>query len=280
MISGLLAQYNTDYQSVLLAFGLTLFAGLSTGIGSAIAFLAKSTNTKFLSLSLGFSAGVMIYVSFMEIMPKSIEIMTDDLGLKTAQSFAVFAFFIGMIVIAVIDKLVPSFENPHEIRLVEDMDSNGVKMDKRKLYRMGIMSAMAIAIHNFPEGLATFVVALKDIKLGLPIAIAIAIHNIPEGIAVSVPIYFATKSRKKAFKHSFLSGLAEPVGALVGFLILLPFMNDLLFGFIFASVAGIMIFISIDELLPAAREYDQPHLSLYGIMAGMAVMAISLILLF
>ncbi len=279
MISDFFAQYNTDFQTVLLAFGLTLFSGLSTGIGSTIAFLAKTTNTRFLSLSLGFSAGVMIYVSFMEIMPKSIEIMTDDVGIKTAQSFSVFAFFIGMIIIAVIDKLVPSFENPHEIRMVEDMTANGEKMNKRKLYRMGILSAMAIAIHNFPEGLATFIVALKDIKLGLPIAIAIAIHNIPEGIAVSVPIFYATGSRKKAFKHSFLSGLAEPVGALVGFLILLPFMNDILFGFIFASVAGIMIFISIDELLPAAREYDQPHLSLYGLMGGMAVMAISLIIL-
>ena len=143
---------------------------------------------------------------------------------------------------------------------------------------MGMMSAMAIAIHNFPEGLATFLSALQDIKLGLPIAIAIAIHNIPEGIAVSVPIYHATGSKRKAFKFSFLSGLAEPLGALVGFLILMPFMNAIVFGFLFASVAGIMVFISIDNLLPAAREYGEPHLSLYGLMGGMAVMALSLLL--
>jgi len=273
----LIADYFSNHQTVILAFGLTLLAGLSTGIGSTIAFLAKTTNTKFLSVSLGFSAGVMIYVSFMEILPKSIETMTPDLGTTAAQSMGVLAFFVGMIVIAIIDKMVPSFENPHEIRFVEDMEEERFK--KRKLYRMGLMSALAIGIHNFPEGLATFIVAYKDITLGLPIAIAIAIHNIPEGIAVSVPIYYATGSRKKAFKHSFLSGLAEPLGALFGFLILIPFMNDILFGFIFASVAGIMIFISIDELLPAAREYDQPHLSLYGLMAGMAVMAISLIIL-
>lgn len=265
-------------QTVIFAFGLTLFAGLSTGIGSAIAFFTKTTNTKFLSVSLGFSAGVMIYVSFMEILPKSIDIMTGDAGLKTGHFLAIVGFFTGMIVIAIIDKLVPSFENPHEIKKVEALEENLETEKRRKLYRMGMMSALAIAIHNFPEGLATFIVALQDIKLGLPIAIAIAIHNIPEGIAVSVPIFYATKSRTKAFKYSFLSGLAEPVGAIFGFLILMPFLNDILFGFIFASVAGIMIFISIDELLPAAREYGEPHLSLYGLMGGMAVMAVSLVL--
>jgi zinc transporter, ZIP family len=269
-----------DHQNVLLAFGLTLFAGLSTGIGSAIAFFTKTTNTKFLSVSLGFSAGVMIYVSFMEIFPRSIEILSGDNGERTGSLLAVSGFFAGMLLIAIIDKLVPSQENPHEIKLVEDMSSAaGEALKKQKLYRMGLMSALAIAIHNFPEGLATFIVALKDINLGLPIAIAIAIHNIPEGIAVSVPIYYATGSRKKAFSHSFLSGLAEPVGAMVGFLLLMPFMNDLLFGFIFASVAGIMVFISIDELLPAAREYGRPHHSIYGLIAGMAIMAISLIIL-
>jgi zinc transporter, ZIP family len=268
-----------DSQNVLLAFGLTLFAGLSTGIGSTIAFFTKFTNTRFLSVSLGFSAGVMIYVSFMEILPKSIEILESDSGKWSGNLIAILGFFVGMIVIAVIDKLVPSFENPHEIRMVEDIKANDFDIEKRKkLYRMGIMSAFAIAIHNFPEGLATFIVALKDINLGFPIAVAVAIHNIPEGIAVSVPIYYATGNRKKAFKYSFLSGLAEPVGAMVGFLILMPFMNDVLFGFIFASVAGIMVFISIDELLPAAREYDHPHLSLYGLMTGMAVMALSLLL--
>jgi len=276
-LSDILSQLSYS-QNVLLAFGLTLFAGLSTGIGSAIAFFTKSTNTRFLSISLGFSAGVMIYISFMEIMPKSIEVMADDISSRSAYMMSILGFFAGMLLIAIIDRMVPSFENPHEIRKVEDLDNSPEEMKKRKLYRMGVMSAFAIAIHNFPEGLATFIVALQDIKLGLPIAIAIAIHNIPEGIAISVPIFYATGSRKKAFKYSFLSGLAEPVGAVFGYLILMPFLNDVWFGFIFASVAGIMVFISIDELLPAAREYDEPHLSLYGLMAGMAVMAISLIM--
>lgn len=143
---------------------------------------------------------------------------------------------------------------------------------------MGTFTALAIAIHNFPEGIATFTAALQDPGLGVAITVAIAIHNIPEGIAVAVPIYFATGDKKKAFKLSFLSGLAEPVGALVAFLLLMPFLNDIMFGLIFAAVAGIMVFISLDELLPAAKKYDEGHLSIYGLVAGMAVMAISLLL--
>ncbi|MFO7977352.1 MAG: zinc transporter ZupT [Bacteroidales bacterium] len=266
-----------DNQTLLLAFGLTLFAGLSTGIGSAIAFFARRTNTKFLSIALGFSAGVMIYVSFVEILQKARELLMEAMGDRPGYLMAILAFFTGMIIIAIIDKLVPGFENPHELKMVEDLHPSELQK-RKKLYRMGMLSAFAIGIHNFPEGLATFIAAVTDIKLGLPIAIAIAIHNIPEGIAISVPIFHATGSRRKAFKYSFLSGLAEPVGAVVGFLILMPFINDIVFGFLFASVAGIMVFISIDNLLPAAREYGQAHLSLYGLMAGMAVMAISLIL--
>ena len=147
-----------------------------------------------------------------------------------------------------------------------------------KLMRMGLMSALAIAIHNFPEGLATFTSALKDPSLGIVIAVAIAIHNIPEGFAVSVPIYYATGSRKKAFWYSLLSGLSEPVGALVGFLLFSRFFNDVTFGVLFAFVAGIMVFISLDELLPTAREYGESHTSIYGLVSGMMVIAISLLL--
>ncbi len=266
-----------DFTDVLVAFGLTLFAGLSTGIGSAIAFFTKRTNTKFLSVALGFSAGVMIYVSFVEIFFKAKESLTEALGLVNGTWVTVASFFGGMALIAIIDKLIPSAENPHEIRLIEDANEKK-KRDNGRLMRMGLLTAMAIAIHNFPEGLATFTAALTDPALGIAIAVAIAIHNIPEGIAVSVPIVYATGNRKKAFVLSFLSGLAEPVGALVGYFILMPFMTELTFGILFAGVAGIMVFISIDELLPAAREYGEHHLSIYGLMAGMAVMAISLLM--
>lgn len=260
--------------NILLAFVLTLLAGLSTGIGSLIAFLAKQTNKKFLSVSLGFSAGVMIYVSMIEIFFNAQEMLINEQGEKTGSCLTVISFFGGMLLIAIIDKLIPSEENPHEVKLVEEEQQQPTK----KLMRMGVLTALAIAIHNFPEGLATFVSALQDPGIAIPIVIAIAIHNIPEGIAVSVPIYQATGSKIKAFRYSFLSGLAEPAGALIGLIVLMPFMNDTIFGIIFAGVAGIMVFISFDELLPAAREYGEHHLSLYGLISGMIIMAISLLL--
>lgn len=267
-----------ESQNVLFAFGLTLFAGLSTGIGSALAFFAKRTNTKLLTISLGFSAGVMIYVSFVEIFPKAKDSLTAELGKVGGFWVTVLSFFAGIIFIAIIDKLVPSFENPHEMHKVEEMDSPALADKSRKLYRMGIFAAIAIGIHNFPEGFATFASALKDVKIGIPIAVAIAIHNIPEGVAVSIPIFYATGNKKKAFTYSFLSGLSEPIGALIGYLVLYSFFNEVVFGVTFASVAGIMVFISLDELLPAAQEYGEHHTAVYGLVAGMAVMAISLLM--
>ena len=268
-----------SFSDILIAFGLTLFAGLATGVGSTLAFLAKRTNTKVLSSSLGFSAGVMIYVSFVEIFPKAKECLVVDLGHVGGCWATVAAFFAGIIFIGVIDKLIPKFENPHEVHSAEEMDVQESAVEFKKLYRVGIFTALAIAIHNFPEGLATFISALKDVKLGVAIAIAIAIHNIPEGIAVSIPIFYATGSRKKAFFYSFLSGLAEPIGAIIGYAIIFPFLNEMIFGLLFAFVAGVMVFISLDELLPVAREYGQHHLATYGLVAGMLVMALSLLLL-
>ncbi len=273
-----------ETSTVLFAFGLTLFAGLATGVGSALAFFSKRTNARFLSGALGFSAGVMVYVSMIEIFLKARDSLTAAVGETRGYWYTVIAFFAGMLIIALIDQVVPSFENPHEPRLIEEME----KMDeeeraeiekKNDLFRMGIFSALAIAIHNFPEGLATFASALQDPTLGLSIAIAIAIHNIPEGIAVSVPIYYATGSKRRAFLLSFLSGLSEPVGALVGYFILFNLFNELMFGVIFAAVAGIMVFISFDELLPTAEKYGEHHIAVYGVVAGMAVMALSLVLI-
>jgi len=265
-----------SWSEILFAFGLTMFAGLSTGIGSMLAFFTKRTNTRFLSLALGFSAGVMIYVSFVEIFPKARAELVAEYGPSGGFWLTTAAFFGGILIIAIIDKLIPSFENPHEIKKVEDIDEK--KAGQQKLMRMGLFTALAIAIHNFPEGLATFIAALDDPGLGIAIAVAIAIHNIPEGIAVSVPIYYASGNKKKAFWYSFSSGLAEPVGAAIGFLILMPFLSPLIFGMIFAGVAGVMVFISIDELLPAAQEFGEHHLSIYGLIAGMMVMAASLLL--
>lgn len=265
-------------QNVLFAFSLTLLAGLSTGIGSALAFFTRETNKKALSLSLGFSAGVMVYVSFIEIFPKALERLSLGFPGKTGELFTVLSFFGGILLIGVIDKLVPNFENPHEVRQIEEIRGQITPSRDEDLLRMGIFSAIAIAIHNFPEGLATFTAALTDPNLGVAITVAVAIHNIPEGIAVSIPVYYATKSRKKAFTLSFMSGLSEPVGALIGFLLLRPFMSDTLMGVLFAGVAGIMVYISLDELLPSAEEYGEHHLAIIGVIAGMAVMAASLLL--
>ena len=267
-------------ENVLIAFGLTLFAGLATGIGSALAFFTKRTNTKFLSSALGFSAGVMIYVSFVEIIVKAQDSLIIPLGERAGTWATVASFFGGIFLIALIDKLVPSFENPHEIRGVEEMAGNATAAQDQdpRLLRMGVFTALAIAIHNFPEGLATFAAALSDPTLGVSIAIAIAIHNIPEGISVSVPIYYATGSKKKAFVYSFLSGVSEPLGAVIGYAIFFKYFNDMVFGILFAMVAGIMVFISLDELLPSAQKYGEHHLSIYGLIAGMIVMALSLLL--
>jgi ZIP family zinc transporter len=258
------------------AFALTAFAGLATGIGSALAFFTKHTNKKFLSVSLGFSAGVMLYVSFVEILVKAADSLSASMGEVKGNWFAVFAFFCGIFLIMIIDLLIPAPENPHNLHYVEEMNDPAQK--ERHLLRMGMFTALAIAIHNFPEGLATFASALNDPSVGISIAIAIAIHNIPEGISVSVPIYFATKSRKKAFWLSFLSGVSEPLGALIGYTILRPFFSDTTFGLLFASVAGIMVYVSLDELLPAAREHGSGHLAICGVIAGMGIMAFSLLL--
>ncbi len=262
--------------NVLFAFALTALAGLSTGIGSAIALFVKRTNKRFLSLSLGLSAGVMLYVSFVEILAKARESLSAALGEEPGTWVAVGTFFGGLIVAALIDRLIPAVHNPHEARPVEALQR---KPDQKKLARMGLLTAIAIAIHNFPEGLATFGAALTDPTIGLSIAIAVAIHNIPEGISVSVPIYYATGSRKKAFWLSALSGLSEPVGALVGYGVLRAFFSDAVMGALFGLVAGIMVFISLDELFPTAREYGEGPLAIYGVVAGMAIMALSLLLL-
>lgn len=284
-----------ELKDVIFAFSLTLFAGLSTGIGSALAFYTKQTNHKFLSAALGFSAGVMIYVSTIEIFPKAKDSLTLVYGESKGYLITTIAFFAGIALIAIIDKLVPEGENPHEIHDVSDMgnseDAHIVKTvhnfktedeieesKKKNLLRMGMFSALAIAIHNFPEGLATFTGALQEPALGISIAVAIAIHNIPEGIAVSVPIFYATGDRKKAFKMSFISGLSEPVGAFVGFFLLYKFFNESMFGIIFAAVAGIMVYISLDELLPTAERYGEHHIAIYGLISGMMVMAASLLM--
>jgi len=270
--------------ALVLAFTVTLFAGLATGIGSTLAFLTKTTNKSFFAISMGFSAGVMIYLSFAEILPKATDYIAEGGNELQAAAIAAAALIGGMVLMAIIDALVPSGANPHENTRVELLGEaqtplEGIGVEQQRLLKMGVFVALAIAIHNFPEGLATFLLVLDDPQIGIALAVAVALHNIPEGIAVSVPIYYATKSKLKAFRLSFLSGLAEPAGAVIGYLILAPYLNDFLLGVIFAMVAGVMVFLAIDTLLPTAKNSARGHLTVYGVIAGMAVMALSLVLL-
>ena len=262
--------------NVALALLMSLVAGLSTGIGGLIAVLVGTTNRKFLAISLGFSAGVMIYISFVEILHEAEELLVADLGGTTGLAVAVVAFFAGMAIAGVIDKVIPEEIG---LRLSHQSDDQNENADNESLMRTGLVTAAAVTAHNFPEGVVTFIAALHDPVLAVPIVFAIALHNIPEGMSVSAPIYFATGSRAKALLYSFASGLAEPLGALAAYFVLMPFLNDVLFGIVFAMTAGIMVFIAFDELLPSARKYGDHHLSLYGLIAGMAVMAVSLIFL-
>ncbi len=279
-------------QAIILAFSLTLMAGLATGVGGLLVFFTKRLSPKFLAGSLGLSAGVMIYISFVEIFPKSLESLAEVYGDMHGYIYATIAFFIGVGLIALIDKLVPNYENPHEPRDVAEIDCEELRSqhqdkgqrkhtpeEKQEFKRLGGFSAFAIALHNFPEGLVTFMAALYDPALGITIAVAIAIHNIPEGVAIAVPIYYATESRKKALFWSILAGLAEPVGALLGFFLLRAFLSESLFGYAFALVAGIMVYISLDELLPTAEKYGEHHVAIIGVFSGMVIMAASLILL-
>lgn len=285
------------FEQIFIAMLLTLFAGFSTAIGSIIAFFSRKDDLRVLSLGLGFSAGVMIYISFMEILPTALKDFKNHYDSHWAELLGLACFFGGILISLLIDKLIPEDINPHEPK--EDLSElkicplpqkgqnppkfhSGEKLQQintKALKRTGIFTALAIAIHNFPEGFATFISSLDNLTLGIAIAIAVAIHNIPEGLAVSLPIYHATGDKKKAFIYSALSGFAEPLGAFVGALILLPFIGDLTLAISFAVIAGIMVFISLDELLPAAKTYDKAHDSLYGLIAGMAIMALSLNLL-
>lgn len=262
-------------REAILSLGLTTIVGLSMGMGSLLSFFVKGTNKKFLSLSLSFSAGIMIYVSFMAILPEGMELIEEHFG-ENGSFIALIGFFGGMLITAIVEKLVHKFGGHVHGHDDHEHDHHHHEENGEHLSKLGLMSAIAIAIHNLPEGLAIFTAGLKDISVAIPIAAAVILHNIPLSIAISVPIYYSTGSKKKAFLYSLIVGLCQPFGAIIGYLILSSFFNDLVFGILFSIVAGIMIFVSLDELLPSSQKYEDHHISVYGAIAGMIVMALSI----
>lgn len=262
--------------NVAVAFVSSALAGLATMFGALIVFVSKSDNKKFLSSALGFSAGVMIFISFMEMMPMAQENFMKTMSDKNAQWMVLASFFGSMAVFGIISHLVPEADAPHEIKTEHELEE---RSEELALEKVGMKSAIAIGIHNFPEGMVTFMTSLMDPAMGLSIAVAIAMHNIPEGIGVAAPIYFATGDKKRALWLTFLSGVSEPIGALLAYLLLRPFLTPTLFGVVFGAISGIMVLISFDELLPASRAYGETHFSLLGLIFGMMVMGASLIIL-
>ena len=272
---------------ILTALLLTLIAGAATGVGGALVLFKKRISSNFLAGALGLSAGVMIFISLAELLPEAQAEIASLGSIKYGEAFALLAFFGGMGIIMLIDFLVPEYENPHEAsELSLDECNNQLEQSSnaKALHKLGIMSALAIAIHNFPEGIATFIGALNDPQMGGSITFAIALHNIPEGIAVAIPIYYATKNKGKALLYATLSGFSELIGALLCIAITATFGVELsgggpVFPLILAAVAGIMIYISLDELLPTAEKYGKHHIAIAGVISGMAIMGISLLII-
>lgn len=254
---------------------MTLIAGGATGIGGALVLFKKKLSSKFLAGALGVSAGVMIFISLAEMFPEA-QAMIRESGLVHGEAFVLIAFFVGMGLITLIDFTIPEYENPHE--------APDLSLDTKGLHRLGLMSALAIAVHNFPEGVATFIGAVNDPEMGAGITFAISIHNIPEGIAVAIPIYYATKSKAKALLYATLSGFSEVIGALLCLAVTAVFNVELagggpVFPLIMSAVAGIMIYISLDELLPTAEKYGKHHIAIAGVVGGMAIMGVSLLII-
>lgn len=258
----------------LIAIILTLLAGMSTVLGGFLTFFVRRDNMKALSIGLGFSAGVMIYVSLTAIMLDAQQMLGMSFSAHTSSVISFFAFFAGIAVATLIDYFIPD-------HIETDLFSSPAECDHRihKIKRAGLITAVAVAVHNFPEGMATFLVSSQDVTLGIPVAIAISIHNIPEGIAIALPIFHASGQKRQAIFYSFLSGISEPIGGVLGFILLKTIMPPSMVGAMFAAVAGIMVYISFDTLLPLAREYGENHHVIIGILAGMFMIGLSLILL-
>ena len=253
------------------AFAVTFLAGLATGVGGILVLFSRKINFRFLAFGLAFAAGAMIYVSLTEILNQSISSFSLTFDEKTGFAFGTFAFLLGVILVLLLELFVP---NPHETIDVKQAH----KVNHPQLLRTGLLTLFAISAHNLPEGLSTFFATMESLELGVPLAVAIAIHNVPEGVAIALPIYFATGRKDYAFCASLISGLAEPLGAALGYFILAPYMNNTIYGIVFGLISGVMVYLALDELLPTAKRFSQGHETVYGLVSGMTALATSLVI--
>lgn len=258
------------------ALFLTTFAGIATVLGGLLATHRLLLNRGVLAAGLGFAAGAMLYVSFTDILAKSLDAFGDLYDATGAYGMMAVAFFTGLGVMVVINRVIPKDINLNDQEGVIIAQSRV----RRRLMRSGLLIGIALCLHNFPEGFLVFMSAYDDPQTGLAVAVALAIHNVPEGIAIGAPLYAATKNRLKTIGLTALTGIAEPVGAIIGFLLLRDFLSGATLGWVFGVVAGMMVFICVDELLPAAKRFetDQKQTT-YGFIGGMAVIATSLVFL-
>ena len=270
-------------ENISVAFFLTFIAGMATSLGAVVPFFIRSNGKKILSLVMGFSAGVLIYLALAGLLHESHESLEAVYGAEKGGLVSVAAFFAGILLISIADHFSGSCHSFHHSHKHHEGEKHGSEahMERHsyneKLLRTGLFTAITLSIHNLPEGFAIFMSALKEPAMAVPMTIAVAVHNVPVGIAIAVPVFFATRRKRKAFLYAFLTGLTELVGAVLGYLVFAPYLSEKLFGIVFAVAAGIMIFLSFDELLPVSREYGDQHTSLYGLLAGMAVMAVTLV---
>jgi ZIP family zinc transporter len=271
--------------NVIFALTLTIIAGLATSLGGALILFSKIRDKKFLSICLSFSAGAMLYIAFAEILLEAFESMKHQFGGQSGYLIATLAFFAGVIIMAIIDKFIPHDDHDeNSLKLLSSKQKKRLEYlskDDKELKRTGVLSAIAVAMHNLPEGIITFMAVMHDPALGIAIAIAIIIHNIPEGISIAAPIYYSTGSKMKGFFMCAGAGIAEFVGSLIAWLFIYNIFGNIegVFGIPFAFVAGVMVFVAIHKLLPAAQRYGEHHAVMRWLFYGMAVMAISLVLL-
>ena len=240
----------------ILPFLLCLIAGLSTLLGSLFIFI-KGNKQNIIKCALAFASGVMLSVSIFDLIPESLTMFQSTT--KNSIFFNITIFItIGLIIPLFVDKVLPN-----------KLDQNS------KLYKLGIFTMIAIIIHNIPEGIATYISSETNLKLGIKVTIAIAMHNIPEGISIAMPVYYATKNKKKAIGLTFISGMSEPLGAFLAFLFLKPIINNTIMGALFAIIAGIMTYISIIELLPTALQYKEKKKTIISFLIGILFMYVN-----